>query len=341
VLVRLRVVFCSLVLVVSNSFALEQTPAVAVEIRGMNLSDGDPVGARVIGVIPGSPAAHAGILADDVITEVESKPVGDADECSRAIFWGAAAKGNNSVILTIERERRLMSVTLSPPMAYDYDFEPPPPVPFPPAYQDYQILPGTISPNNRCAFIYPKRTRLYDLKKCDLFFASIEPFRILSRLPLGTSNLAGNVRCYYAATWSKDASTAVFIAGSRWGPEKVSVLQLHRGHVAQQTELTAVVRKQVLADFRKSHAERYNDHYNFVFDSEDRQTAIDGDTIAERGWDLDDAGHVIIDCTCTTDPKLLDPHRWAVRFKGLWDIHSGRFLQREFARIPRRQSDLP
>jgi len=117
------------------------------------------------------------------------------------------------------------------------------------------------------------------------------------------------------------------VAGSRWGPEKVWAVQLRDGNVAKKTDLTAAVRQQVLPDFKKSQAARYNDHYDFVFDEETEDTS---------GWKLDDQAHVIIDTTCTTDPKELDTRRWAVRFKGTWDIAAGKFLEKSLARIPPR-----
>src|SRR5207253_6237617 len=89
----------------------------------------------------------------------------------------------------------------------------------------------------------------------------------------------------------------------------------------------SAVRQQVLPDFKKSHAARHNEHYDFVFDEETEDTA---------GWKLDDQGHVIIDTTCTTDPKELDAHRWAVRIKGSWDIATGKFLENSLTRIPPR-----
>jgi hypothetical protein len=53
-------------------------------------------------------------------------------------------------------------------------------------------------------------------------------------------------------------------------------------------------------------------------------------------WKLDDQGHVLVDTTCTTDPKELDPHGWTVRFKGTWDIAAGKFVEKSFSRIPPR-----
>ena len=208
---------------------------------------------------------------------------------------------------------------------YGSGYEPKPPVPFPAEFKDYQILPDTISPDQKHAFVYPKRSVLFDIREPTLFLAALNPFRILSRIPTGCTLLSANARGYYAASWSTDSSTTVFVAGSRWGPEKVWVLRLRDGKVAIRSDLTAAVRQQVLPDYRKSHAERYNDYYDFVFD-EDHDDAT--------GWKLDDAGHVMVDTVCTTDPKELDPHGWTSEFKGTWDISRAKFIQKSLARIP-------
>lgn len=212
---------------------------------------------------------------------------------------------------------------------YSSGYEPKPPVPFPAELKDFQILPGTISPDQTFGFIYPKRSRLYVLERYDLFVAALKPFRTLSKISLGHSNLARNAKCYYAASWSKDSATAVFVVGSRWGPEKVWLLQLHHRNVAK-TDLTAAVRQQVLPDYKKSQAERYNDYFDFVFEEENEDTSA---------WKLDDNGHVLIDTTCTTDPKELEPHGWTVRFKGAWDIAGGRFVEKSFKRLPPKRTD--
>ena len=216
---------------------------------------------------------------------------------------------------------------------YSSNHEPPPPAPFPAVYKDYQILPGTISPNQHYALIYPKRSRLYELRHYGLFLAVLKPFGVLSQLPLGNSNLAENARCYFEASWAKDSSAVVMIAGSRWGPERVSVVAIHEGKVVKQTELTAEVRRLVQADFRKSRASRYNDYYDFVFTGS--YTSNDGPKYStQQGWDLDGAGHVRIDCDCTTDPKNIDPHGWTVHLTGVWDIISSRFEQKKLVRVP-------
>lgn len=230
----------------------------------------------------------------------------------------------------------LVASSFAAEQTYDSGFEQKLPTPFPAAYKDYQILPGSMSPDQRYAFLYPKRSLLYTLPKCGPFVAALEPFTVLSGIPIGHSNLAANAHGYYAANWAKNSSTVVFVAGTKWGPEIVWLLSLREGKVAKRIDLTAAVRQQVLPDFKKSDAAPYNESYDFIFDSQDGQTVIDGETLAERGWDLDDRGHVMIDCTCTTDPKELDPRGWTVRFKGTWDIATGQFVEKAFTRIPPR-----
>src|SRR4051812_41463150 len=222
-----------------------------------------------------------------------------------------------------------VSNTVTDEQTYDSGYEPKPSTSFPSEYKDYQILPGTISPDRRYAFLYPKRSVLFEIRKPRLFLVALDPFRILSQVPTGYSLLAGNAHGYYAASWSKGSSTAVFLVGSRWGPEKVWVLQVGDGNLAKRTDLTAEVRQQVIAAFKKSHAARYNHYYDFVFDEETETLA---------GWKLDEDGHVAVDTTCTTDPKELDAHRWAVRFKGTWDIAHGKFAQKAVTDISPRSN---
>ncbi len=220
---------------------------------------------------------------------------------------------------------------------YSSNHESLPPAPFPAAYKDYQILPGTVSPDQQYALIYPKRSRLYELPHYGLSLVALKPFRVISELPLGDSNLAENARCYFESKWAKNSSTVVMIAGIRWGPGTVSVTALREGKVVKQTELTAEVRRLVQADFQKSHAKPYNDYYEFVFTP---YYASKGELIVvpknpkQQGWDLDGAGCVQIDCVGTTDPKNIDPSSWTVHFTGVWDISASRFRQKKLVRIP-------
>jgi len=60
-------------------------------------------------------------------------------------------------------------------------YQPPVPEAFPKAYKDYQILPGTISPNGKLAVIYPKLSRLNPeaLNGPGLYLAQFPSLRLL------------------------------------------------------------------------------------------------------------------------------------------------------------------
>jgi hypothetical protein len=207
---------------------------------------------------------------------------------------------------------------------YDDGFEPKPPSSFPSAYKNYQILPGTFSPDGKFALIYPKRSILYELDQPHLFAAQLKPFRVVTEIPLRYSNLARNAHGSYAVDWAKDSSAVVVVEGRKWGPDRVFLVPVNGTRNVKLVDLTAEVEKQVRPDFEQARAEHYNDMLEFIFDSDPPDT-----------WRISN-GNVVIECTCTTDPKGLEEHSWTVRFKGTWDITSGRFIQHEVIRTPQR-----
>lgn len=85
-----------------------------LETFGLKLHDAKPAGARVVEIVAESPASKVEILADDVITEVETKPVADAAACAAAIGAGMEAKGSRGVLLNLERRGKRMYVVLNP-----------------------------------------------------------------------------------------------------------------------------------------------------------------------------------------------------------------------------------
>ena len=215
---------------------------------------------------------------------------------------------------------------------YDSGFEPNPPSPLPVTYHDYQVLPFSCSPDKKFAFVYPKRSVVYKIKKNRLLLVAFHPFRVLVELPLHDNPLTGSSRSYYAVSWADNSSAVVFIEGSKWGPERALCIPIHSGRVGPLIDLTREVREEVQSDFERSGAPRYNDYYDYIFDSEDRQTIVDSETLAEKGWDPDGSGHIIIDCTCTTEPKG-DPINWTARFQGVWDIRRHRFTTKSVVRL--------
>ena len=99
---------------VANVGPPKEGPAAKAETLGLKLRDGKPKGAQVVSVAAGSPAAHAEIFPDDLVTEVEGKPVNDAAGCVSAITTGLVTKGNKGILLNVERQGRRAFVILNP-----------------------------------------------------------------------------------------------------------------------------------------------------------------------------------------------------------------------------------
>jgi S1-C subfamily serine protease len=82
------------------------------ESLGLKLRDAKPAGAQVAEIVPDSPASRAEILAEDIITEVESKPVADAAACAAAIGAASEAKAGRGVIINIDRRGKRLFVVI-------------------------------------------------------------------------------------------------------------------------------------------------------------------------------------------------------------------------------------
>lgn len=209
-------------------------------------------------------------------------------------------------------------------LSYDSGFEPKSPVPFPETYKDYQILPATMSPGRQYALIYPKRSVLFDVPQPKLLLIDLEHFRVVLDIPVHES-LAHSAKGSYAVNWEKDSSAAIVIADRKWGPAQVFLIPLRDGRAGKTVDLAAEVHQGVESDFKESKASRYNAATDFVFASDARTSTDQNGITVERGWDFDGKGNVIVDCTCTTDPKGEDPNAWTIDFHGVWNIVQSRF----------------
>lgn len=206
----------------------------------------------------------------------------------------------------------LMAATLSAQVpAYDDGVVPQPPAPFPTAFKDYQILPDTTSPDGKDALIYPRRDVLFSLKDYALYLVTLNPFQILATVPQHWSNLAANAHGSYQVIWWKDSTAVLVIEGTKWGPDKVVLATLRKGHVDSLSDLTRRVVEVVTEDFKTSGAEPFNEFYDFIFYSEGKD---------EKAWRFLNSQQIAIDCILTTDPKDVVEHRWTVRFQARWNI---------------------
>jgi len=210
--------------------------------------------------------------------------------------------------------------------AYDDGVVPQPPAPFPTALKDYQILPDTASPDGKYALIYPRRDVLFSLKDYELYLVTLNPFQIRAIIPRHWSNLTANTHGSYQVIWWKDSTAVLVIEGAKWGPDKVFLATLRKGHVDSLSDLTQRVVEAVTDDFKNSGAEPFNDYYDFIFYSEGN----DADA-----WRFLDSQQIAINCILTTDPKDIVEHRWTVRFQGLWSISKKTLSDTKITRLPK------
>jgi S1-C subfamily serine protease len=99
---------------VANVAPSHDLPTPKAEALGLKLRDAKAGGAQVVSVASNSPAAHADLAPDDVITGVESRSVNDAAGCVSAITTALVTKGNKGVLLNIERQGRRAFIILDP-----------------------------------------------------------------------------------------------------------------------------------------------------------------------------------------------------------------------------------
>ena len=195
--------------------------------------------------------------------------------------------------------------------------------PLPDPYKSFIIDPGSLSLDGKYGFIYPH------VSDDDVAYATVKnylvalkPFRIVALIPADADDnyFVGKNHADFSAVWSDDSSTVIVIEGSRWGPGQVFVILLHNGQAGKISDITAPIIKLAEPDYKSSKADAYNDNYDFLFNG-------------GGAWSFDNSGHVVVVATMATNPKHLDNEVcWEGKFKGLWDIAQGKYVQQKFTR---------
>ena len=200
----------------------------------------------------------------------------------------------------------------------------------PESYKDYLVF--RKSPNKRYGLISLKQSLLNVDRENHVFLVALEPFRMLTAIPLVGSDLERG-HSWHDEFWAKDSSAVLLIEGAKWGPASVFVVPIHGRKAGRPVELTSKIRKMVLSDFKRSKAARYNDYFDFVFDGGYFADPPWQPVEIDDNWSFNDQGQVVVACVCTTDPKRLAQHSWSVRFDGVWDVAQGKFIQASFVRL--------
>jgi sugar lactone lactonase YvrE len=189
--------------------------------------------------------------------------------------------------------------------------------------KDYLIASATISPNKKFAVIYPTQDDV-DFPSGENYVVSLKPFAVLHKLATKRPYFKNESHGGLSAEWSDDNSVAIVTLESKWGPGDIFLIEFKDGKVSRATNMLAKLHDLLVADYRKAKAARYNEYYDFIFETEDTPIyKLDGRQIR-------------FNALATTDPKgVSDDRVWKGRVAATWDIAQGKFtsqkVKREFA----------
>ena len=203
----------------------------------------------------------------------------------------------------------------------------------PDAFAGYELLPGTTSPTGKFGLIYPSRDALPNIPKPKLLLVALPTGDPIINIPLGNSRLIEGNSDYYV-TWNKASSAVLVVQGGKWGADKVYLARLGSERPGI-TDITGAIRQILQPCDLKSGARPFNSTLGFIFDKGTRVTWNKDNLVAsDSGWRFGPGHTVLIDCTCTTDPKEMDPNRWAVNFTGTWDMRANTFTSTHVKKLP-------
>ena len=197
----------------------------------------------------------------------------------------------------------------------------------PPKYaKDYLIAASTLSPDRKFAVIYPTKDPEESPGGAN-YVVALKPFAILTKLETKRPYFKNESHGGLDANWSDDNSVAMVTLGSKWGPGDLFLIELKDGKLKRVTNLLAKAHDLLLPDYQDAKAGRYNDYYDFIFETEDAPD-----------FQLDGSKAVRINARATTDPKgASDGPVWDGRLEAVWDIPQAKFtsqkVTREFAGV--------
>src|ERR1051325_7923029 len=136
----------------------------------------------------------------------------------------------------------------------------------------YLIKLDSISPDKQFAVIYPTAEVCDDEHSpdCRDFLVGLDPFRIITALDTKRPEFKNKNHGGMSAVWSKDSAVVLVTLDSKWGPGDIFLYELHDGRLARSTNLLRKMHDLLAPDYRKAKGAKYNDYFDFIFDSEEQ-----------------------------------------------------------------------
>ncbi|MDQ6654861.1 MAG: hypothetical protein M3Y80_03495, partial [Verrucomicrobiota bacterium] len=193
--------------------------------------------------------------------------------------------------------------------------------------KDYLVASRTLSPDKKFAVIYPTRDN-EEFPQGRNYVVSLKPFVIVGKLDTKSPYFKNESHGGLSADWSDESSVALVTLDGKWGPRGIFLVELRDDKLSRITDILARTHDLLLPDYRKAKAERYNEYFDFIFESED-----------EAMCKLDGVKQVRIEGHATTDPKGLSRRKWSAQVKAVWDIPEAKFIEQKITRSTAKKSD--
>jgi hypothetical protein len=190
--------------------------------------------------------------------------------------------------------------------------------------KNYLVAASTISPDKKFAVIYPTleaeeaAENANHPERTKNYVVALQPFSILGELRTKYPYFQNESHGGLNAEWSDDSLVALITLDGKWGPHDIFLVEFRDGKLTRMTNMLAKAHELLLPDYRKAKAERYNEYFDFIFESED-----------EPICKLDGIKQVRIDGHATNDPKGLSRHKWSAQVKAVWDIAQAKFTSKK------------
>jgi hypothetical protein len=188
----------------------------------------------------------------------------------------------------------------------------------------YLVAGNTLSADKKIGVIYPKVELCADEsnKSCRDFLVRLEPFEILGTLETKFPYFQNENHGGISGEWSKDGSAALITLESKWGPGDIFLFEFRDGKLARSTNLLRKIHDLLAPDFRKAMSVRYNDNFDFIFETEEGAMVEFKDSTVQ------------IHATATTDPKEIPGQKaWDGKVDAVWDIPGAKFTSQKVQRL--------
>jgi hypothetical protein len=188
----------------------------------------------------------------------------------------------------------------------------------------YLLAENTLSPDKTIGVIYPKLdlcTEEED-KDCKDYLVQLKPFKILETVKTKWPHFQNKSHGGLGADWRDDKAAALVTLDSKWGPGDIFLYEFNSGQLVRSTNLLPKIHDLLEPDFRKARSARYNDYFDFIFESEDKpMVEFKGSTVQ-------------IHAKATTDPKGIPGEKaWDGEVEAVWDIPLAKFTKQRVKRL--------